>query len=580
MPMLTRCLLALSAVFIVLSACQTEKATDHTSLDQVVVRLQKEPQRLNPLLYLLPEASMVMEHMYLSLCDYDPISGEWVPVLATEMPVIRTEVNVDGDTEKVIEIEILPEAIWVDGSPVTAHDFVFTMKLTRLTGINAPAWKQLTQELKSIDIDESNPKKFTVTTIGDYFLTVDGLLTAEIVPSYIYDQEGKLADYTYKQLYNMDDDAMDADSTLTDVAREFSSAKYSRESIIEGAGPYMLKQWEPGQFIVLERKENWWGDQFPDRTLLAANPDRIIYQIISDATVAITQLKSGEIDVISLARVPSQSYLDLQQDSSIAAQYSFHTPQLPRIYYLLLNNQDPRLADLNVRKALAHSMDVDRIINQQEKGLGYKIAGPLGPGQLGYINSIASPDYDVDLARELLVDGGWKDIDGDGIVEKDGQELNLRFFITGSPLSTVISTLLKESALEAGINVELITKPGAASRQENVIPGDFEITAQVITGEGRTDLYQYFHSDQIGVGGRNWAGYSDEAVDELLETIQYTDDEEERTTAYHALQREIAEDQAVIFLYAPLEKLVVSKKFQPVISSKRPGFFVNAFKPS
>ena len=66
----------------------------------------------------------------------------------------------------------------------------------------------------------------------------------------------------------------------------------------------------------------------------------------------------------------------------------------------------------------------------------------------------------------------------------------------------------------------------------------------------------------------------------MLETIRYTNDEEERIEAYHAVQQEIAEDQPVIFLYAPLEKLVVSKDFEPVISSKRPGFFVNAFKPS
>lgn len=578
--MLTRFLFILSAVCICLCGCQSEKSTEQSSLDQVVVRLLKEPQRLNPILYTLPESNTVMEHMYLSLCDYDPISGEWVAVLATEIPKIKTTVNEEGNTEKVMEVEILPEAIWSDGSPVTAHDIAFTMKLTKLPGINAPNWKQLTQELKSIEIDQSNPKKFTVTTIGDYFLTVDGFLSAEIIPRHIYDQEDRLGNYTYEDLRNMDDEAFDGDSVLSDVAREFSSAKYSREPIIDGAGPYSLKKWEPGQFIVLERKANWWGDQYPNRPLLAANPDRIIYQIITDPTVAITQLKNGEIDVMSLARVPSQSYLDLQQDSSIAAQYSFHTPQLPRIYMLLLNNQDPRLADINVRRALAHSMDVDRIINQQEKGLGQKIAGPLGPGQSGYINSIPSPEYDLDLARELLVNGGWKDIDGDGIVEKDGEELNLRFFITGSSLSTVISTLLKESALEVGINIELITKSGAASRQENIIPGDFEISAQALTGEGRTDLYPRFHSDQIGAAGYNWAGYSDAEVDKLLETIQYTDDEDERTKAYHAVQKEIAEDQVVIFLYAPLEKLVISKEFQPVISSKRPGFFVNAFRPS
>ena len=438
----------------------------------------------------------------------------------------------------------------------------------------------MTDNLNSIEIEEGNSKKFVLTAQGDDFATTDQLLTAEIIPSHIYDSSGLLEDYSYEDLRSMNEEDMDGDSMLTKMVRKYNSAEYAREPIIEGAGPYNLKQWEPGQFIALERKPNWWGGAYPNRTLLAANPQRIIYQFIEDPTVALTQLKSGDIDVISLARVPGQTYLDLQQDSTISSEFSFHTPQLPRIYYLLLNNQDPRLADINVRKALAHSMDIDRIISQHEKGLGEKIAGPIAPGQTGYINSIPSPVYDLDLAKSVLRDGGWRDVDGDGILEKDGRELNLRFFITGSPLSTVISTLLKESALKAGINIELITKSTRASRQENLVPGNFEISAQVITGEGKPDLYPRFHSDAVGASGYNWAGYSDAEVDELLETIQFTNDEEERIEAYQTLQQEIAEDQPVIFLYSPLEKFVVSKDFEPVISSKRPGFFVNAFKPS
>jgi len=583
MLMRSSCISLFMAVCFLLCACRSDERTVQTSLDEVVVRLLKEPQRLNPMLYTLPEAGIVMEHMYLSLCDFDPVSGDWVPVLATKVPEIKTSKNEDGETEKTMEIEILPEAVWSDGSPITAHDIEFTMKLTRLAGNSSPrwaAWKQLTGELKEIFIDENNPKKFQLTTIGDFFLTTDGLLSAEIVPSHIYDSGGKLKNYSYQDLKNMEDGHVEGDSTLAAVAREFSSAKYSRELIIEGAGPYKIKQWEPGQFIVLKRKENWWGSAYPNRTLLAAYPERIIYQFIADHTVAITQLKSGDIDVISLARVSNNTYLDLQQDSIISSMYDFHTPKLPRVYYLLLNNQDPRLADIHVRKALAHCIDIDRIINQQEKGLGQKIAGPISPGQTGYMSSIPSPEYNLDLAKSLLVDGGWKDLDGDGIVEKDGRELNLRFFITGSSLSTVISSLLKESAREAGINIELITKPTRATRQENLVPGNFEISAQVITSEGKTDLYRQFHSDQIGANGYNWGGYSDAGVDQLIEKIRYTDDEQERLRAYHDVQREIAKDQPVIFLYAPFEKLVVSKDFVPVVSSKRPGFFVNAFKPS
>ena len=156
--MLTKNLFILAVVCVLLCACQSDKYIDkyidQSSLDQVVVRLQKEPQRLSPMLYTLPEAGIVMEHMYLSLCDFDPVSGDWVPVLASEMPEIKASKNEDGETEKTLEIEILPEAIWSDGSPITAHDIAFTMKLTRLAGNSSPrwaAWKQMTDNLNSIE---------------------------------------------------------------------------------------------------------------------------------------------------------------------------------------------------------------------------------------------------------------------------------------------------------------------------------------------------------------------------------------------------------------------------------------------
>jgi len=278
-----------------------------------------------------------------------------------------------------------------------------------------------------------------------------------------------------------------------------------------------------------------------------------------------------------MASSPSQVFLDLKKDSVIAADFNFYNPQLPRIYYILMNNQSESLSDVNVRKALAHCMDVDRLIDQQEKGLGDRLSGPFSPMQPGYLSTLLPVEYDITKANTLLSESGWVDNDGDGIRERNGQDLNLRFFITGSPLSTAISTLLQEAAAKAGIKVELITKSSRASRQENLIPGDFELTAQAITSEGKTDPYLRFHTSAMGAKGLNWGGYSNVTVDKLLETIRFTQDEQERLDAYGEFQQQIYDDQPMIFLYAPVEKFIVSSKYDPVISSKRPGFFVNAF---
>ncbi len=575
--MLVRNILLVYTALLFVVSCSSDQLTSTESLDQIIVHLEKEPQRLNPILQTISEERIVTEHMFLSLCDYDPISGEWVPVLTTEMPKSIKSKNERGGSITTVEVEIVPEAVWADGSPVTAHDFEMTMKMALLPRVNSPSWKAVIGDLAEIRISTEDPKVFSIVVTENHFKIIDALLTAEILPKHIYDSYSVLDQYTYQEIKSIATENLDSESSLIDLAKEFGSAKFSRDPIIEGVGAYRLKQWQTGQFIVLERQENWWGDKYPSRTLLAANAKRIIYQIISDPTVALTQLRSNQIDVMSLASLSSQVFLDLKQDSEMTSDYRFYNPQLPRIYYVLMNNQGEHLSDVNVRKALAHCMDVDRLIDQQEKGLGDRLSGPFSPLQPGYLSTLKPIQHDINQAKSLLSKSGWEDEDGDGIRERDGKKLNLRFFITGSALSTAISTLLKEEALKAGFNIELITKSSRASRQENLIPGDFELSAQAITSEGKTDPYLRFHTSAMGANGLNWGGYSNAKVDELLETIRFTEEDGERMKAYREFQQQIYEDQPMIFLYAPVEKFVVSSKYDPVISSKRPGFFVNAF---
>ena len=567
--------------FWIIMSCEPETSVPESSIDRIVVHINKEPQRLNPIFTESSEERIVTEHMFLSLCDYDPVSGRLAPVLIKTLPTTERSVNEQGETIVKITAEILPDAIWANNSPITGHDVAFTLKMANLPSVSTPMWKNLQNDVIDIDVSESNHKIFSITFSGDYFLSQDGVLTAEILPRHKYDPEGILKEYTYSSL-KTDEEAINVDSTLASLGKMFSSAQYSRDTIIEGAAAYRLDKWQSGQFIVLNKVDNWWGDNYPERTLLHAYPDQIVYQIVTDPTVAITQLKGGQLDVLSLSGSATQAYMDLQEDPSIAGDNIFLTPELTRIYYILLNNQDVRLSDVRVRRALAHLMDVQRLINQQELGLGTVVNSAIHPNQMGYYDGLNMVTYNVDQAIALLKESGWIDQDGDGIREKIignvNEELNLRFFISGSSLSTSISTLLKESALKAGINIELVTKSGRASRQENIIPGNYELTAQAMTSEGRKDPYSMFHTDAMGANGQNWSGYSNAIVDDLIETIRFTTDEAKRMQAYEDFQKIIEKDQPLIFLYAPVEKLVIANKFDPLISSKRPGFFVNSFR--
>lgn len=572
-------------ILLILFSCQNDKPDSKKEIDQIVIQLAEEPQRLNPILATSALETEVFEYMFLSLCDIDPFSGTWVPVLTTDIPKGKISADENGDKITIYDISIVPEAIWTDGSPVTGFDFEFTLKMVALPGVNAPAWKALLPDIDQVITDQKNPKNFKVVIKGDYFLSKEGFLSAEIYPRHIYDRNGVLFDYDYAALKDgaiisqLDENQTEV---LTKLAEDFSSIEFSKGEVIEGAGPYKMVSWESGQYIILERKENWWGDNYPARNYLKAHPKRIIFQIVSDPAVTITQLKSGELDLASLSKAPIQVLDDLRNDEDFASRYGFYYPSLYRIYYILLNDRDRRLSDVNVRKALAHSIDIQRMIDQVEGGYGTPVASVIHPSKAAHDPDIQYPTYDLNKSNQLLDEAGWKDTDGNGIRDKivNGVpiSLSLRFFISGSQLSQTISNMMVESAKEIGIEIVPVTKASSAAIQENVIPGDFEMMAQAITSSpGQDDLYNIWHSNSTGLNGRNWSGYTNSEVDKLIEVIRETSDEDERNKAYLSVQKILAQDQPVLFLYAPVEKLVISKKFVPVISSKSPGYFANAF---
>jgi peptide/nickel transport system substrate-binding protein len=89
--------------------------------------------------------------------------------------------------------------------------------------------------------------------------------------------------------------------------------------------------------------------------------------------------------------------------------------------YLGFNLQNPMFADRRVRQALAHAIDKEAIISGVLLGLGKPATGPLKPGTWAYNPNLRTYPHDPAKARSLLAEAGWKDTDGDGILDKDGK---------------------------------------------------------------------------------------------------------------------------------------------------------------
>lgn len=166
---------------------------------------------------------------------------------------------------------------------------------------------------------------------------------------------------------------------------------------------------------------------------LDANPNysgtvpfkHLIINTIDDPNTRAMALQKGEID---MAVNIGAGDLALFQDKN-----KFNISEISSIRDTLLRlNQNPGrpLADKNVRRALIKSMDRETYGNVLLKGT-YIPGGPMLPPSLDYafdeLDKMNPDKYDVEAAKKLLADAGWKDTDGDGFVDKDGKNLELNF---------------------------------------------------------------------------------------------------------------------------------------------------------
>jgi peptide/nickel transport system substrate-binding protein len=568
------------SVAFLLGSCKTEP-TSITEDTVVKVALHQSPSRLSPMLSSTAIAREVYTYLFLPLADYDPETLELSPILAKSVPQGETigEGAYKGMTGYTFELR--DEARWDNGSEITAKDYIFTLKSTMHPKVEAPIWRSYFSSTVDIIEYDDNPKKFTVVSDDNYFLVKEAACTFEIYPEYIYDSLGVLrstsvSDFLDEEKINV---LVENDSLLQNYASKFNSAKYSREVIV-GAGPYKFIEWVDDQYVHLEKKEDWWGEKTNVNSFLfKAYPKTLQFQFIADATTALTALKDGSIDV--LPRISATDFFDLK-DSELSGNFNFLTPDLFRYYYLAINNQNPKLAERNVRRALAHCLDVELIINNLDKGYGNRVIGHFNPVRSYYNKDITPVEFNLEKARSLLSEGGWEDSNNNGILDKNlnGElvELNITYTAGRGNLGKQVGLILKENAKKIGIEINMISKDFRVIRQD-LTNHDYEMTPMVISQDvNRDDPYSKWHTDNTLKGKGNWFGYGDVQSDALIDSIRYTNNEDIRRKAYLDLQEKMHEDTPVIFLYSPKGKIVVNKKFNSVASAKRPGYFINTFK--
>lgn len=579
----TSFLVGFACIFMACVGC----GSDPKPAENVVnVRLETDVETLNPFLTNNANAVQVYTKIFLTLADIDPKTLELKPLLIKNLPV---EMPIDSGVFKGgfrYEFEILPEVAWDNGQPVTGHDFVFTVKTALLPQNASAIWRGYYADfIGDIVVDAANPKRFSVLAKSRYMLAAETLTGTPILPEYAYDPSGVLKKYMISDLLDVKkmDAAAAASPEIGQFAEAFKSPLHGREPAgVVGCGPYKLDEMVAGQRIALSKKANWWGDKLAEKQpLLAAFPAKIVYKPLPDLVSSLTLLKDGGLDVMK--NIPAAQFDELKKDPAASAKLDFHNPELMEYSYAILNTRRPVLADKRVRRALAHCLDLDAGVQGIMGGYGRRAVGPFHWSKPYYNKDLSPIAFNLEAAKTLLAEAGWADSDKNGVVEKlvNGKKTELSLGVLVSPKSEVgksVALQLQTNAQKVGIKIEAAQKDMQAILTD-IKTRDFDIAfARSTQAPLPDDPYQAWHTKNNVPDGGNRSGFGSAASDALIDEIRSTRDLPRRNDGYRQLAALIYDEQPYIFLYAPVERIAVNKKWEAVISNNRPGYFEQLFR--
>ena len=445
----------------------------------------------------------------MTLADGD---GTWHP-----NPAYLTNVNAEEmDGKTVVTYDINPDAVFNDGTPIDWRVFE-TM------------WKFNNAE---------NPDVVANSTDG-----------YDQIESVTAGESDKQAVVTYKQAYPWWQALFDRvlHPSVAD-AQTFNEGYLKNPHPEWGAGPYKVDQFDYNSGTVsFVPNEKWWGEK--------PKLDKVTYRRM-ELQAAINAFQSGEIDATVVSDKDRLAVAKSMKDVNIQGTLQ------PTHWVLTANSKAPNLTDVKVREALFTGINRETLAQIRFNGLGYKENLPgsfvMFQNQKGYEDNFGSVvQYDQDKAKQLLDDAGWA-VGSDGIREKDGEKLTLRYVTfgddnQGKSMAAATQKMLKD----IGVDLQISERP-SADFSKVVANLDFDFLTSGITSYDPYGVmyfkYTYGSDSQV-----NKSGTGTPELDEQIAELEKLPTQEEQIQKANELEKE-ALKQYGIMPYANGPRLVASKK--------------------
>ena len=320
-----------------------------------------------------------------------------------------------------------------------------------------------------------------------------------------------------------------------------------------GTGPYRFVSRRAGERIVLVANPDYWEGR--------PHLSRVVYRVIPSQATTFLELKARGVDSASLTALQYKRQTDYPAFKR--AYNKFHYPSNAYTYFGF-NLKDPRFADRRVRQAFAHAINKRELIDGVILGMGKDATGPYKPGTWAHTDQVKRYPYDLERARQLLAEAGWRERNGDGLLVKDGKPFTFEVLTNqGNDERKKIAEIIQSQLRELGVGVDIRILEWAALLKEHIRKRRFEA---IVLGWGTgvdPDQFVIWHSSQTAPEQMNHIGYTNPEADAALEAGRTACVREERVKHYHRLQEILAEDQPIVFLYF--------REALPVVSSRIHG---------
>ena len=414
---------------------------------------------------------------------------------------------------------------------VTAHDFKFFVDAVKNKDVNCAPLRVYYQYLDSIEIH--NDYEFTVKWSKAYYNSLSATLGMSPLPRHFYAPEGKFD------------------------GKKFND-DHKRNRMIVGCGPYMFHKWEKGRRLILKRNPLYFGIRYK----AAPSIDYLVFEVIKHPNTRFQALLGGKLDWLGL--LPDQYINRTGTEEFKTGKLKKFRYLLPQYNYIGWNQKNPLFQDKRVRQALTMLVDREKIRNEIYRGLAETAVSPFMPGSAFLPADLKPLPFDPRRASELLRQAGWRDTDGDGILDKDGRKFSFTMMqIAGSSIQQRMMPMLKESFAKAGIDMKIRNVEWSVYVQ-NLKTRNYDVCCLGWSSSFDPDLYQVWHSSQIANEGSNHISYRNPELDKMLEEMQVTFDMKKRIETGHRIARLLHEEQPYTFLFFSNSLTALSGRYRNV----------------